>query len=135
MPVSIALIPRSKRAVIASIGIGLLAALAAIGVLVGSPTMATLALTCLLTLLSLLLVYTALAVRRVERTLRRFNRQTAKVMHSGSVGHAEIAPRFSDEDLIGTIRLLQAQYFGRLDRAQAALEEAVARLSADRPED
>src|SRR5690625_3228639 len=35
------------------------------------------------------------------------------------------------EDLIGTVRVIQAQYEGRLDRAQASLDEAVRALRAE----
>src|SRR5690625_7863321 len=44
-------------------------------------------------------------------------------------------PSTTHEDLLGTIRLLQAQYVGRLDRAQDSLDAATAALltaSSDR---
>ena len=41
---------------------------------------------------------------------------------------AKTAPATTEEDLMGTIRLLQAQYVGRLDRAQDSLELATAAL-------
>lgn len=37
-------------------------------------------------------------------------------------------PATNQEDLLGVIRLLQAQYVGRLDRAQDSLELATAAL-------
>jgi len=39
-------------------------------------------------------------------------------------------PSTTHEDLLGTIRLLQAQYVGRLDRAQDSLDAATAALLA-----
>lgn len=43
---------------------------------------------------------------------------------------ASSAPATTEEDLLGTIRLLQAQYVGRLDRAQDSLELATTALLA-----
>lgn len=43
---------------------------------------------------------------------------------------APAAPATTEEDLLGTIRLLQAQYVGRLDRAQDSLELATSALLA-----
>ena len=40
------------------------------------------------------------------------------------------APTTTQEDLLGMIRLLQAQYVGRLDRAQDSLDAATAALLA-----
>lgn len=45
-----------------------------------------------------------------------------------AVAPARTAPTTTHEDLLGTIRLLQAQYVGRLDRAQDSLDAATAAL-------
>lgn len=46
------------------------------------------------------------------------------------------APRVEDRaDLVGTVRLLQAQYVGRLDRMEARLERALTDLADGRPAD
>lgn|GEM_PF-5456177 len=68
--------------------------------------------------------------RRV-RSLRNFVRD--EIRRSAGPASAEpapttAAPAASQADLLGAVQLLQAQYTGRLDRMQVALDDALARL-------
>ncbi len=87
-------------------------------------------------LLSLTLLVAMDADRRA-RALRPYIR--GEVTRGGQLTQAATAqpPTVSETDVIGTVRVLQAQYTGRMDRMQAALDEALAQLSArqdaDRP--
>lgn len=42
-----------------------------------------------------------------------------------------VPPPVTQEDVLGTVRLMQAQYTGRLDRLQGALDDALSRLAAE----
>lgn len=68
------------------------------------------------------------ADRRV-RSLRPFVKQT--VNQAAGETAQEQAPSLTDADVIGAVQVLQAQYTGRMDRMQASLEHAVARLRAE----
>ena len=71
-------------------------------------------------------------------TLVRSHRQAFdKIVRSGGFGPASgaltmrpVGAPASQEDLTGALRLLQAQYVGRLDRAQSTFERAAAALTA-----
>ncbi|GAA1778099.1 hypothetical protein [Nostocoides vanveenii] len=71
-------------------------------------------------------------------TLVRSHRQAFdKIVRSGGFGSASgaltmgpVGAPASQEDLTGALRLLQAQYVGRLDRAQSTFERAAAALTA-----
>lgn len=58
-----------------------------------------------------------------DRSVRLGGGAAGPVLTTGPVG----APA-SEKDLTGALRLLQAQYVGRLDRAQTTLDRAAARL-------
>lgn len=78
------------------------------------------------TLLVLVLLVAIDTDRRV-RALRAYVReQVATIDMSGGRG----AP--APEDIVGTVRVLQEQYTGRLDRLQDTIEEAVRRRESDR---
>lgn len=47
----------------------------------------------------------------------------------------QVAPPVQQEDILGAVRLLQAQYTGRLDRMQRTLEDALADVAAARTGD
>lgn len=73
---------------------------------------------------------------RRTRSLRRYVRdQVRAAAHTdqsppSSGVHPAPAPTAAPEDVIGAVRLLQAQYVGRLDRMQTSLEDALAELAA-----
>lgn len=88
-----------------------------------------------LVLLSLTLLAAIDADRRV-RALRAFIRQEVRRTGKVSVKNptpAAPAPPVTEADLTGAVQLLQAQYVGRLDRMQGALDQAVARLRTEGP--
>lgn len=62
--------------------------------------------------------------RRV-RSLRRYVRDQVREAAEVSPVGLPAAPAASPEDVVGAVRLLQAQYVGRLDRMQTALDEAL----------
>lgn len=72
-------------------------------------------------LAALLLLIGVIALDTNKRTRSRFGQRPV-------AAPTKAAPTTTDEDLMGTIRLLQAQYVGRLDRAQDSLELATAAL-------
>lgn len=70
---------------------------------------------------------------RRTRSLRRYVRdQVREVTPVVTVAPGSdvpvTAPTASPDDVVGTVRFLQAQYVGRLDRMQTALDEAIATL-------
>lgn len=78
---------------------------------------------------------------RRTRVMRNFLRDEIR-QRSGGPGLArsmtalDSAPAPTQDDVLGAVRLLQAQYTGRLDRLQAAVEQALAQVApADRPGD
>lgn len=72
-------------------------------------------------LAALLLLIGAIALDTNKRSRSRYGQRPI-------AAPAKAAPATTEEDLMGTIRLLQAQYVGRLDRAQDSLELATAAL-------
>lgn len=71
-------------------------------------------------------------VRSLRAQVRREVRRAGGVSHKAS-GPTHVAPPVSDLDVTGAVQLLQAQYTGRLDRMQEALDQAVAQLRAESP--
>ena len=110
---------RSQRYLLAGAGVGgLLTLLALVGTLLQWWWLVVLAGMALLTAVLL----AALDTDRRVRELRAFVRaQVAAIDTTG--GRA--AP--SQEDVVGTVRALQAQYTGRLDRLQDTLEASLRR--------
>lgn len=84
-------------------------------------------------LLSAILLVALDADRRV-RSLRPYIR--GEMVRSGSrpdrraPARAE-APPVAEADIVGAVKVLQAQYVGRLDRMQGSLDEAVALVRAE----
>ncbi|USQ80058.1 hypothetical protein NF556_21140 [Ornithinimicrobium faecis] len=77
-------------------------------------------------LLSAVLIVAMDADRRV-RGLRPYIR--AEVARGAAVPtSAATPPTVSDADITGAVRVLQAQYTGRLDRMQTSVDEALAQL-------
>ena len=80
-------------------------------------------------LLSAILVVAMDADRRVRR-LRPYIR--SEVARGGNSQTATATPPpVSDLDVTGAVRILQAQYTGRLDRMQSSVEETLAQLRAE----
>lgn len=131
---------KSRKVILGLTGIVVLSALSVIGSVIGHDVLAEVARTLLLAAVGLLVLDGTVAVRHTERQLRRVRtavRKAAAAPAAREVAPApETAPATSPEDLLGAIRLLQAQYVGRLDRAQATLEAAAEELSTStRPGD
>lgn len=99
---------------------GVLSVTAVIGSIVQVWWLVTAAVTALL---SLVLVVAMDADRRI-RDLRRYLMR--------DFVRSQPAPVIAEQDVIGTVRLLQAQYTGRLDRLHAAVENALDELERSR---
>lgn len=76
---------------------------------------------------------------RRTRSVRNYLRDEIRRVGRGAALQArpeprrvQAAPAVSGEDVMGAVRLMQAQYTGRLDRMQAALDRALAELGTDR---
>lgn len=67
----------------------------------------------------------------VKAEVRRSTDRVATSLPSGLV--APQGSSVTDDDVMGAVRLMQAQYTGRLDRMQRALDEALDRLAAAGP--
>lgn len=127
---------KSRKVLVGVTGIGVLSALSVIGSVTGHDVLADVARTLLLAVVGLLVLDGTVAVRHTERKVRRLGAAARKVTAAPAPPKAspaqETAPATSPADLVGAIRLIQAQYVGRLDRAQATLEAAAEELSARR---
>lgn len=80
-------------------------------------------------LLSAVLVVAVDADRRV-RGLRPYIRAEVARGGGGALTAAATPPPVTDADITGAVRVLQAQYTGRLDRMQTSVEETLAQLRA-----
>lgn len=70
-------------------------------------------------------------VRALHRQLARWqkaNKQRMAVVEDELLRRAARAEAATQDDVLGTVKLIQEQYVGRLDRAQAELAEAAAAL-------
>lgn len=85
-----------------------------------------------MTLLSAAFLAALDADRRV-RALRPYIRgEFGRSILRGKAGKPVLeAPPVSDVDVIGAVRVLQAQYTGRLDRMQESIDQAVAVVRAE----
>lgn len=103
----------------AGVGLGLVLV---VGALVGAPWLSALA-------VAGLGVFLCVGVADVDRRVRRLE----KVLSTDGVAGVEPpAPQVTEADVLGTVRLLQAQYTGRLDRLQHTVEALASTTSADR---
>ncbi|WP_298889948.1 hypothetical protein [uncultured Serinicoccus sp.] len=95
-----------------------------IGAAIGSPVLAAVA--------GGLLGTAVLAVQldswRRVRSLRTYLRDEIRASRAPAQPTGAAGP--SEADLLGAVQLLQAQYTGRLDRMQAALDDALARTGS-----
>ncbi len=107
--------------------LGVLGLLAFVGALLHWDWLIVLGLAGMLGLLGVVVLNTNTLVRSHrlawDKSVRLGGGAAGPVLATGPVG----APA-SEKDLTGALRLLQAQYVGRLDRAQTTLERAAARL-------
>ncbi|WP_298752055.1 hypothetical protein [uncultured Serinicoccus sp.] len=106
-----------------------LAVVLVIGAAIDSPVLAALA--------GGLLGTAVLAVQldswRRVRSLRTYLRDEIRASRAPAQPTAAAGP--SEADLLGAVQLLQAQYTGRLDRMQAALDDALARTGSQADHD
>lgn len=71
---------------------------------------------------------------RRTRSLRVFVRDELR-RALGDQDRASQAPRVTPADVEGAVRVMQAQYTGRLDRMQAALEKALDEVASSKSHD
>lgn len=69
---------------------------------------------------------------RRTRSLRNFVRDEIRRSLADGAQRAAVEPMVTQEDVVGAVRLLQAQYTGRLDRMQRGIDEALVELAAQR---
>lgn len=101
---------KSRKFLLGLAGLALPALLTTITAVLGHPWLPQVGLAALLVLIG------AIALDTNKRSRYRGSRPAPVA--------AKAVPATTNDDLMGTIRLLQAQYVGRLDRAQTSLEEA-----------
>lgn len=74
---------------------------------------------------------------RRTRSLRSYLRD--EIRGQGASAPTEVfrstGPTVTQEDVVGAVRLMQAQYTGRMDRMQNALDQALAALASSRRDD
>lgn len=130
----------SKKVAVAGLGVLLLVVAAAVAYQLDAEVVTV-------ALLGIVAGAAALAAMNTNQQMRRLRRQISRwqkaseqrlvviedeILRRGA--HVEAATR---DDVLGTVKLMQEQYVGRLDRAQGDLEQAVAALrvaTAARPE-
>lgn len=117
---------RSRKFVLGAGGLALLGAGAAVAAVLEHRTVAAVIQVVLLVIVGLLALAGVVSQRRTAREVSRLLRQGVRA--EGAEVHSR-RPVVEEADLVGALRLLQAQYVGRLDRAQATLERAAQTLS------
>lgn len=118
---------RSTR-VLAGLGaLGVLGLLGFLGAVFSWWWLVVLAVVGMLGVLGVIALNTNTLVRSHRQAWDRTQRLGGAPAGAALVTAPVVAPA-SDTDLTGALRLLQAQYVGRLDRAQTTLERAAARL-------
>lgn len=105
----------------------LLGLLVVVGVLLDRPVLAALGGSGLGLLILLLQVDTWRRMRGMRRFVRDEIRRGAATAPA-----LPTAPAVTAEDVTGAVRVMQAQYTGRMDRMQTSLDEALASLAEHR---
>lgn len=126
---------RSRKFLIGVAVLGLLAAAAMLAVLAGSERIGGIVLIAMVLVVAVFALGAVASLRRIERQLQRLDRAVRSATESmreqkPTPPVASVHPLPREEDLLGTVRLLQAQYVGRLDRLEGKVEAAVDRLAA-----
>ncbi|MEE6283148.1 hypothetical protein [Georgenia sunbinii] len=130
----------SKKVAVAGLGVLLLVVAAAVAYQLDAEVVTV-------ALLGIVAGAAALAAMNTNQQMRRLRRQISRWQKASEQrlvviedemlrrgAHVEAATR---DDVLGTVKLMQEQYVGRLDRAQGDLEQAVAALrvaTSARPE-
>lgn len=122
---------RSQKLIIGVAAVALMAGLALAGALTSNVVLLGVALTIMVGCVGVVSFASLSAQRRAVRRLDYIMRKG--LPSSKPAPRVAEPPQVRDEDLIGTIRLLQAQYIGRLDRAQDAIEGAIEHLTSVTP--
>ncbi|HRW01005.1 MAG TPA: hypothetical protein P5314_04435 [Tetrasphaera sp.] len=115
----------NKRVLMGLAALGGLGALAFIGAIASWWWLAVAGLAAMLGVIGVVALNTNLLVRAQRSDAAKLRSAVA-----GGPRSAQGSAQPGEHDLTGTIRLLQAQYVGRLDRAQSSLERATADLEA-----
>lgn len=124
---------RSRKVLLGAAGLGVLAVGSVIALAVGQEVLAAAAVVLMILAIGVLVLDAATTLRRTQRQLQKLTKAVRSAERATPAPPPpgpgmSVGPVAGEADLIGTIRLLQAQYVGRLDRAQASLEAAVERL-------
>ncbi|WP_454084901.1 hypothetical protein [Georgenia sp. Marseille-Q6866] len=122
-----------KKFAIAAVGVLVLVAGAGVAHATGSDVVTVVLLGLLAGTAALVALDTGQKVRRQQRHLSRWQKVAEQrlgaleneLLRRGA--HIEAATR---DDVLGTVKLMQEQYVGRLDRARNELDEAAAALRA-----
>lgn len=125
----------SRKFVLGATVLTFLAAAAVVTLFVGQETLAAVAGVLMALVIGVVVLDAATTLRRTERQLDKLLKTARVAARAPRVpprapSSPDPSPVAREADLLGTIRLLQAQYVGRLDRSQATLEAAADRLSA-----
>jgi len=128
---------RSRKLVLGTLVFAVLAAAAVVSLAVGQEVLAAAVAVVMIAAVGVLVLDVATTLRRTERQLKRLAKNLKSSSSSRPAAAAPtvvdaVGPVASEADLMGTVRLLQAQYVGRLDRAESMLETAVDRLADGR---
>ena len=114
----------SKRVLAGLAALGGLGLLSVLGAALSWWWLAVAALAGMLAVIGVVVLNTNLLLRAHRKAFDRAGR----VPGGPAVVATTAGPSTNQADVTGTVRLLAAQYVGRLDRAQSALERAAARL-------
>lgn len=120
---------RSRKFLLAIAGLGVLTLIALLGAAFGHDLISEAAKTLMLATIGLLALAGVITQRRTARRIHRMYRKRERTQAEDGPELGAPTPVVRD-DLIGMLRLVQAQYVGRLDQALANLERATAHLVA-----
>lgn len=121
---------KSRKAIIGTLALGVLALVSLLGIVTGQDAIAEVARTVLVLLTSVLVLAGVLMLRRLGRRVESTYRKVDHIYRHGAVSRSAVPPEVGKDDLVGMLRLVQAQYVGRLDQALASLEDATQRLTS-----
>lgn len=118
---------RSRKFIVGSVALAALALVSLLGTVTGHDDIADAARTVLLVMVGVLVLGGVISQRRSGRRVDYIYRKG--VPQRGELEDAAVPPEVAQDDLVGMLRLVQAQYVGRLDRALSALEHATVHLT------
>ena len=117
---------RSRIFIVGTAVLGVLSIASLLGLVTGHDEIAEGALTLLVAATGLLALAGLVSVRAAGRRVDYMYRKSG----AGQRGEMSAPPAVREDDLVGMLRLVQAQYVGRLDSALSTLELATENLAA-----